>query len=92
VCVLRSGFLVHRRGVLESGTSVIYLGGQDGIDRAWLEVSGNAPTLVFRDQTGNQRVVLGGFALHLALGATQIRPTSSLVLIGEDGRIFFTAP
>ena len=63
-----------------------------GIDRAWLEVSGNRPVLVFRDDAGRQRLVLGGFSLYLNSGVTEVRPTSSLVLIAEDGRILWKAP
>jgi hypothetical protein len=35
-----------------SGSDVpaLYLAGEDGVDRAWLEVAGNRPTFVFRDE------------------------------------------
>jgi hypothetical protein len=84
---------VVRMGVNEgSGTAALYLGGRDGIDRAWLEVRDGEPTLVFRDRTSNQRMVLGSFSLYLASGVTEVRPASSLVLIGNDGKVLFKAP
>ena len=73
-------------------TSGLYMAADSGIDRAWLEVSGNRPVLVFRDDAGRQRLVLGGFSLYLNSGVTEVRPTSSLVLIAEDGRILWKAP
>lgn len=89
-----------RFGVSKYGTAALYLAGQDAIDRAWLEVSGNAPTLVFRDELTRQRVVLGGFTLWLgpggkidvARGVGENRPTSSMVLIDGDGKVIWQAP
>ncbi len=78
--------------VASSGVPGFYLAADSGIDRAWLEVSDNRPRLVFRDEAGRQRLVLGGFSLYLTSGVTEFRPTSSLVLIAEDGRIVWKVP
>jgi hypothetical protein len=80
----------QRRAELAVTNSVpaLYLAGRDGVDRAWLEVAGDAPRLVFRDDKKRQRLVLGGFSLSLDSGVTEVRPTSSLVLITEDGKIW----
>jgi hypothetical protein len=80
----------QRRAELNVTNSVpaLYLAGRDGLDRAWLEVAGDAPRLVFRDDKKRQRVVLGGFSLPLDSGVTEFRPTSSLVLITENGKIW----
>ena len=84
-----------------SDGSALYMAGRDGVDRAWLEV-GDSPVLVFRDEVQNQRVVLGGFTLWSTVkaggqyidlrGTGERRPTSSLVLIGEDGKVHWKAP
>jgi hypothetical protein len=78
--------------VTASGVPMLSLAADSGIDRAWLEVAGNRPALVLRDEAGRQRVVLGGFSMYLKSGVTELRPTSSLVLIAEDGRILWKAP
>lgn len=84
----------------ETGVPALYLAGQDGVDRAWLEVAGNSPQLVFRDKAMRQRVVLGGFTLWLGpegkididKGVPKVRQTSSLVLINENGKVIWSAP
>jgi hypothetical protein len=78
------------RAELNATNSVpaLYLAGQDGVDRAWLEVAGDAPRLVFRDEKKRQRLVLGGFSLYLDSGVTEVRPTSSLVLMTEHGKLW----
>ncbi len=78
--------------VFPSGTAAFYLAGRDGIDRAWFEVSGDNPALVFRDASKRQRLVLGGFTLHYQTGVSEVRPTSSLVLVGEEGTVLWKAP
>jgi hypothetical protein len=78
--------------VTASGVPMLSLAADSGIDRAWLDVANNRPNLVFRDEAGRQRLVLGGFSLYLTSGVTELRPTSSLVLIAEDGKILWKAP
>lgn len=73
--------------VLSSGTSALDFAGEDGIDRAWLEVRGNPPVLVFRDEFKEQRVVLGGFTICYTTGVSERRPTASLVLFDKDGTV-----
>ena len=80
----------QRRIELNATNSVpaLYLAGRDGVDRAWLEVVGDAPRLVFRDERKRQRLVLGSFSLDLDSGVTEVRPTSSLVLMTEHGKLW----
>ena len=80
----------QRRAELNVTNSVpaLYLAGRDGVDRAWFEVAGDAPRLVFRDENKRQRLVLGGFSLHLDSGVTEVRSTSSLILMTENGKIW----
>ncbi|OGQ82565.1 MAG: hypothetical protein A3F90_18070 [Deltaproteobacteria bacterium RIFCSPLOWO2_12_FULL_60_19] len=87
---------------LLENTPALYLKGRDGIARAWLEVSGDSPRLVFRDAQQNQRVVLGSFTLYSKTkdgsqyvdlkGEGEYRATSSLVLAGEDGKVLWKIP
>ncbi len=78
--------------VHSTGTSALYLAGKNGADRAWLEVAGDAPRLVFRDEFARQRVVLGAFTISYTTGVNERRPTSSLVLFDKDGKVLFKAP
>jgi hypothetical protein len=83
----------ERRAELNATKSIpaLYLTGRDGVDRVWLEVAVDGPRLVFRDERKRQRLVLGGFNLYPDSGPTEVRPTSSLVLMTEDGK-FWKAP
>lgn len=92
---------VARTRLSASDFSALYMAGRDGVDRAWLEV-GDSPVLVFRDELRNQRLVFGGFTLWSTVkaggqyidlkGSGERRPTSSLVLMSEDGKVLWKAP
>lgn len=60
---------------------------------ASLSLADGKPTLSLYDTAGTPRTVIGDTTLQVpAVGTTEVRPTSSVVLVNKEGKVIWKAP